>query len=241
MSNHKNFKIILIVLTITSIFSVGFYLSRIQYKTNAESIHPQNYIELIDSTQIPTLQPENNINLQQTVNDISVTVTYAKIIPSGIEIGTCFTTPDGGEWNPGPGPIVLSDGKTISPDEFGTIRETQADSRQMGEMCNFIKYRVEDLSSISIPFKVAIKFLHSPAREMYSACENLQHRLNTSPKAYGSEIKMECKETTDQLVSPTVIGHASTISQEEAQAILDEMAGNIIYGPWEFTINSIQK
>jgi hypothetical protein len=70
--------------------------------------------------------------LSKTKNDITVEITSAKAISTGMEIGICYTAPDNGEWRPMPGHLFYGSYE-VYPDEI----EFASDEK----LANWEKYR----------------------------------------------------------------------------------------------------
>jgi hypothetical protein len=77
--------------------------------------------------------------------------------------------------------------------------------------------------------------------EMYSPCEELQQRLDTSPKALAYDLKMQYEENTDFSTSVALVEHNESVTTDEAQKALDVIASAEVQGHWEFTINEMEK
>lgn len=235
----KNFQFaaITILLTAAVVTAIGFYASRPQ--TTADAYVQAQAPYLGEPSNTPTPQRDDEV-LSQTVNDVTVKITSAQIIETGVEIGICFTTPDGGEWYPMPGHLFYSSYE-IYPDEFEFTTETLADGKNFGERCALIRYRIDDLSTITTPIQFSILRLHAPGREMYSPCEELQQRLDTSPKAQSYGLKVKCEDKEDFSMSVELLENNKSVTTEEAQKVLDSIVSAEIIGTWEFTITSIEK
>jgi len=227
-------------LILTTILSIGFYISQRRSSIEGRS----NIIKqsIPNQKQPIKISPEviNEEVLTRTVNDIVVEITSAQSI-TGMEIGICYTTPDNGEWYPMPGHLFY--GKyEVYPDEIEFLdNEILADGKNTGTRCALIRYLIDDLSTLTTPIEFSILQFYAPGREMYSPCEELQQRLDTNPKAQAYGLKMECKEASDGNVSVTLVGHNQSVAKEEAGKTLDEIAEAEVVGPWEFTINELER
>lgn len=238
MRNYRTFFLIFSILAVVALFlGVQFLL------------HPQPSVRADNDTSAPNqlsagihdtqnLQAQSGTQFSQTVGDITVEISYAKIITTGVEIGLCYTTPDGGDWYPGPGPLQYGT-QNILPDEAGFTSETPADGTNMGKRCGYIRYRVEKISGSDTPVHFVLKDIHAIPREM-PACQNLQQRVDTNPKAQSLGLKISCSEIEDQTVSAKVIGFNSSFTAAEAQSALDTILQGAVIGPWEFSINNLQ-
>lgn len=232
--------LITLILLVTTLVSFVFYLSRIRSEVKAEGKENQSMSQFDIVSVTPTKTVENPLNISQTVGDITVTVKYAKVIPTGVEIGICFTTIDGGEWYFSSGPLLLN-GKEIKPDQFGFTTEIIADASKTGERCGFVQYLTDGTATNDQPIGYSVSFLHSPAREMFTPCLELQQRIDTSSKAQAAGVKIKCAENTDGKPEVQLTDFNPSSSQEIAQQILDQIVENIVPGPWEFTIDKIEK
>jgi hypothetical protein len=224
---------ILLMLIITS---VGFYISRPQNVATAHAELQPPYLGKPANT--PTPQPSNEV-LSQTVNDVTVRITYTKIIETGVEIGICYTTLDGGEWYPVPGHLYYSS-YDILPDEYGFTTEEKASNKKTGERCAFVRYRIDELDSITAPIQISLLQVRAIPREL-PACENFQERIESNSKAKSYGLITKCTENSDGSINIEVVEHGKSIDKEKAKNIVDEIALGIVEGPWEFTITEIEK
>ena len=176
---------------------------------------------------------------KQVVGDVTVEVTYAKRIETGVEIGVCFTTLDDGEWYPGPGYLTSAEEK-FPPDEFEFLDEIHANKNSTGTRCAAIRYRVEDEQTIIFPLQFEMRDVHMIPREM-PACQNLQYRLDTNPKAQEYGIAVDCTEGKVQgEMDVSLSGFSKSVTEEEAQIILDKIIVGRVNGPWNFMIEKIE-
>jgi hypothetical protein len=237
--NFSSFMVtISIILPVLALLSVIFYLSSPKPIVKAEN-NASTQIEV--STGTPTHQNSQAMNsdtLSQTIGDITVEITYAKIIPSGVEIGLCYATPDGGDWYPGPGALQINS-QNILPDEAGFTSEIAADGTNMGKRCGFIRYRVENLTNSDASLNFVLKDIHAIPREM-PACQNLQQRIDTNPKAVKLGLKISCDDDGEQIISTKIIAYDSSFTSNEAQTELNMILLGSVNGPWEFSINTYQ-
>ena len=179
--------------------------------------------------------------LLKTENNITVEITSAKVISTGVEIGVCYTTLDNGEWRPMPGHLFYGESE-IYPDEIEFLDgEVLADGKNTGTGCALIRYRIDDLNTLITPVDFSILQFYAPGREMYTPCQELQQRLDTNSKAKAYGLKAECTETSDGNVSVTLVGHDKTVTKDEASKTLHEIAKAEIEGPWVFTLNEIER
>lgn len=233
------FKIIFItMLAITATLSIGWYISRSQSRAAASKVvivQPAS-IQIQPVSQI-TSQPNNQDVRTQLSNGITLTVTSVKTIATGIQVGVCYSTPDGGDWYQSPGHLFFSSYE-ILPDEAEMNSERKADGLSMGERCEDIRYRINDLKSITTPIKFSVINIFAVAREM-PPCDYFQLRLSTSPAARAAGIKATCIVNSDGSVSATLLNNIASVSQVNAQKTLDEVLSGEVKGPWAFTINTL--
>ena len=182
----------------------------------------------------------NKDTLSQTVNDIKVEITSAKVVDIGVEIGVCYATPDGGDWYPTPGHLFYGI-YDIYPDQYGFITEEKANGNKQGKRCVLVYYRIDDLETIASPIEFSIDDFEARPLEMFSACQNFQERLDTSPKAKAYGLRAICTENSDGSFSIVLNDHANSVAKENANKALDEIAKGIVTGPWIFTINEIER
>lgn len=224
---------VLLALVITSI---AFYVSRPQNVTSAQVSANDAYNGKPADT--PTPQPSSP-SLSQTVNDVTVTIEYAKIIETGVEIGICYTTLDGGEWYPTPGHLYYGS-YDIFPDEYGFTTEDKATAEKTGERCAFVRYRTDELDKITFPMQFSLLSVMAVPREM-PACQNFQERLESNSKAKSYGLLAKCTENQDGTVNIEVIEHGKSIDIEDGKKILNDLYLGVVDGPWEFTITEITK
>jgi hypothetical protein len=243
MNTKKNNFVTVITISLLAVMTIGsisFYFSRPQAVASAGSAPTQQILPTV-STQIAT--PQTNIPevLTATQNDVTVTVTSAKVIDTGIEIGICYTTLDNGEWYPMPGPISYGKYKAHFK-EFGFLdNEIPADGKNTGTRCAFIRYNIDDLTTITTPINFSIVKFYAPPREMYSPCQEVQQRLDTNPKAQAYGLKIKCSEKADGNRDVTLLGNDNSITHDEVQKVLDVISNAEVQGNWTFTITNLTK
>jgi hypothetical protein len=235
--NRFQFIIVISLLTVITLVSISFYASRPQTSASADV---ESQIPYLDKRSDASTAQSDEELLFQTVNDITVKITSAKIIKTGVEIGICFTALDGGEWRPAPGHLFYSSYE-IYPDEIDFTTETLADKESFGERCALVRYRIEDKENITTPIQFSINFMYAIPREMYTPCQEFQQRLETSPKANTLGVKAICTETSDGIVSVELVSSAKSADTEQAQLLINQIASAKVNGIWEFTITEIEK
>lgn len=237
-NNSATTIVIVSFLILTTIASVGFYFSKPQAFALANSEPTQQPEKTVEAV---TSQATSQEILSVTQNDLTVEITSAQAISTGLEIGICYTTPDGGEWRPMPGRLFY-DKYEVYPDEIEfTSNEKLADGKNTGTRCAFIRYLIDDLNTLATPIEFSILRFYAPGREMYSACEELQQRLDTNSKAQTYDLKVRCEERADGSADITLLDNNKSITTEEAQNILDIIASAEIAGNWKFTITDMKK
>jgi hypothetical protein len=240
--NKKSASIILVsLLILATIVSVGFYFSRPSSVVSASDEPSTQSAQITVAEEIATPQTNSQEALTATQNDITVKVTSAQVISTGVEIGICYTALDNGEWRPMPAHLFY--GKyEIYPDEMEFLAdEILADEKNTGTRCALVRYRVDDLNTITTPIKFSILKFYAPGREMYSPCEELQQRLNTNPQAQSYGLKAKCEENADGSTNVTLIGNDKSVTIDEAQKALNTIASAEVSGNWEFTITDIKR
>jgi len=236
----RNILVVSLLVLATGI-SAGFYLSQPQTIALANSEPAQQSLSAPEKpADAVMLQDASKDVLSKTQNDITVEITSTKIISTGVEIGICYTTLDGGEWYPMPGHLFYGTYE-IYPDEYEFTTETLADGKNTGTRCALVRYRIEDLSTITAPLEFSILRFYAPGREMYTPCQELQQRLDTNPKAKAYGLKAKCAQTTDGSISVSLIDHDKSVAKDKAIKALDEIAKGEVVGLWEFTITEIEK
>lgn len=230
----------IILLVVITIVSISFYFSRPQAVASAYSAPTQ---QILPTASVPIAAPQTTIPevLTAEQNGVTVTVTSAKVIDTGIEIGICYTTLDNGEWYPMPGPIFYGKYK-ILPKEAGFLdNEIPADGKNTGTRCAYIRYNIDDLTTITTPINFSILKFYAPPREMYSPCQEVQQRLDTNPKAQEYGLKINCSEKPDGNRDVTLLGNGNSLTHDEAQKVLDVIANAEVQGSWTFTIINLTK
>ena len=179
--------------------------------------------------------------LLKTQNDITVKIASAKIISSGMEIGICYTTLDNGEWRPLPAHLFY-DKYDVFPDEIQFLdNEIPADGKNTGTRCALVSYRIDDPDTITTPIRFSVLQFYAPGREMYSPCEELRQRLATNPKARAYGLRANCIENGGGNISVALVGNYQTVAKDIASKVLDQIAKAEVEGPWEFTINELER
>lgn len=230
------------LLAIITIASIGLYVSRPQTIASASNNKvPSSQSLSVEPTQVLVSQANKPKSPSVTNNDITVEINSAKIIDTGLEISICYTTLDSGEWYPMPSPLFYGDYK-IPPAEASFLdNEILADGKKTGMRCALIDYRVDDLTTITTPISFSILYFYAPPREMYSPCQELEHRLNTNPKAQAHGLKAKCNENADGSFNATLESNNDSITHDEAQKELDDISSAEVHGNWMLTINDITK
>ena len=229
-----------LAILIVLVFASSSCSSRTQSSSVADGNVVEQSIPSQNQTAAVSQVVDNKAALSQTVNDIMVEITSTKIISTGVEIGICYTTLDGGEWYPMPGHLFYGTYE-IYPDEYEFTTEISADGKNTGTRCALVRYRIEDLSTITAPLKFSILRFYAPGREMYTPCQELQQRLDTNPKAKAYGLKAKCAETSEGGISVSLIDHDKSVAKDKASKALDEIAKGEVVGLWEFTITEIEK
>lgn len=227
-------------LAVATVVSIGWYVSRPQSQALAvnQGQSPEAVVQETVTTNPVEADKQADIR-SKTINGITVEITSAKLIETGIEVGVCYSTPDGGDWYPLPGSISYSTYE-ILPDEFEFTSEEKADGKKLGERCVLIRYRMDDLSNILTPIQFSLTGLSAVPKEL-PPCEDLQQRLNTSPRAQALGLKARCSYDEQTGISVTLSEKAASVAQGKAQQVLDEVVKGEVNGPWEFLITEIEK
>lgn len=241
-NNRVRNTLVVSLLVLATGISASFYLSQPQTIALANSEPAQQSLSAPEKpADAVMLQDASKDVLSKTQNDITVEITSTKIISTGVEIGICYTTLDGGEWYPMPGHLFYGESE-IYPDEIEFLDgEVLADGKNTGTRCALIRYRIDDLNTLTTSVEFSILQLYAPGREMYTPCQELQQKLDSNPKAKAYGLKAKCAETGDGSVSVTLVGHDKSVTKDKASKTLDEIAKGEVVGPWEFTINEIER
>lgn len=176
----------------------------------------------------------------QKVGDILVELTHAKIIATGVEIGVCYATPDSGDWYPVFEHLFYGSSE-IYPDEFEFLTEERADGNQYGKRCVAVRYKIDDTGSITTPMRFGVDEIFAIPREG-SACDHIQARLDTSPKARAYGLKVKCVEFENGTQSSVeLIEHDPAVDRAAAQQALDAIVQGTLTGPWTFVITEVHR
>lgn len=209
---------------------------------------PERIVTAVPVELTPTQQPTNTIETRdngtpaspQKVGDILVEVTHAKIIATGVEIGVCYTTPDSGDWYPVFEHLFFGS-QEIYPDEFEFLSEERADGNQYGKRCVAVRYKIDDTGSITTPLRFGVEEIFAIPREG-SACDNIQARLETSPKARAYGLKVNCAEFDNGTqFSVELMEHDAAVDRAAAQQALDAIVQGSMTGPWTFVVTEIER
>lgn len=121
---NKSIKIALfMLLTITTVLSVGWYMSQSQTRAAESNVEKELPISIQEqSVNQAGPQPSTQDMHTQTVNGIPVTLISVKIISTGIQVDICYSTPDGGDWYQLPGNLFYGE-YVIPPDEAEIISD----------------------------------------------------------------------------------------------------------------------
>lgn len=237
--NMLNMGLTILLMIAATIGAIVWYASQPQSKALAETTNVQQPIlsqEIYSSN--PVSQPVNTMPKLQTVNGVTIELTSVKKIETGIEIGICYPTPDGGDWYPTPGHLYYST-YDILPDEFEFVSEQKVDDINPGRRCALVRYRIDEMEGVTTPMQFTLLGYWAVPREM-PPCENLQQRLKTNPNAQAYGLKIKCSYDDQMGLSVALSGKAPSIAQEKAQQALDEIVKGEISGPWVFTITEIE-
>lgn len=226
------------ILAVAAVLSIGWYVS-----------HPQSQALAVNNSQPEAVKATVTTNRVEsdkqadtrtkTVNGITVEIISTKLIETGIEVGVCYTTPDAGDWYTIPGSVSYSVYE-ILPDEAEFISEEKADGKNMGRRCESIRYRIDDLDTLTMPLQFTISGFWAVPREL-PPCENFQQRLDTNPKAQALGLKAKCSYDEQTGISITLTERAASVAREKAQQVLEEIVTGEVKGPWEFLITEIDK
>ena len=225
-------------LTLTAIAAIAWYVYAPQTPVAASRAEQPDSSRQQVSIQ-PTSPDAGSAPSSKIKDDITVTLIAAKLIDTGIEVDVCFTTLDGGEWIGFYGPLEYGT-YAIPPDEAGLIGEQKADANNTGTVCELVRYRIDDLTSVTTPIQFSVVEVRAIPKEM-PACEDFFLRFNTNPQAKALGLQAQCVESDQGLPVVTLTGHAPSVAQEQAQTALDRIVQDAIQGPWEFTITDLQK
>jgi hypothetical protein len=245
--NNARTVILICLLAILTLMSIGWYMSRPQAQVSADDmvagqlVPNQDTVSNDANSTVAGADPKtaDSVPQSKTVKGTTVELVSAKVINTGIEVGVCYPTPDGGEWYPMPGHLFYGNYE-ILPDEAELLSEETADGTKMGKHCELIRYRIDDLSTITMPVRFSLLGYFAVPKEI-PPCENFQLRLNTNSKAKAYGLKALCKEDGQGGISVSLNEKASSVAQDKAEEVLNEIVKGKVEGPWEFTIDQFDK
>lgn len=238
--NKYIFVAITVLLIVTTVVAIGFYVSRPQSAAGASNdVVERTVPDQNEAVNVPPQVTGKEV-LSKTVNDIQVEITSTKVVDTGVEIGVCYATPDGGDWYPTPGHLFYGTYE-IYPDQYGFTSEEKADGKKQGKRCILVYYRIDDLETITTPIEFSIDDFEARPLEMFSACQNFQERLATNPKAKAYGLKAKCVENKDGNFAVTLADHTKSVAKDNASKVLDEVVQGRVTGPWVFNINEIER
>jgi hypothetical protein len=223
------------LLVVATVSAIGFYATRPQ-SIVAASVGIEQSLPNHDQN---ASQQIANSGSSQTVNDITVEVTSTRSISTGIEVGICFTTLDGGDWYPVPGHLFYGTNE-VYPDEFEFTSENKANASDLGERCALVRYVVKDAQNVTGPIQFSVINFVAHPREM-PPCQDFQERLDTNAKANDYMLKAECVENSEGTISVTLASFDESVTLDEATKLLNEIANGEVPGPWEFTLDELEK
>lgn len=239
-NNSLGIGLSIVLLAIAAIGSIVWYASQPQSKALADTTNIQQPVKSQETPASDLIsQVTSGMPKLQTVNGTTVELSSVKKIETGIEVGICYPTPDGGDWYPTAGALSYSTYE-ILPDEFEFISEQKADGIHTGRRCALIRYRIDEMENITTPIQFTLLGYWAVPKEL-PPCENLQQRLNTNPRAKSYGLKAKCSYDDQTGLSVALSGKASSIAQDKAQQVLDEIVKGEVNGPWEFTITELEK
>lgn len=227
------------ILTVTTVLSIGWYVSRPQSQALAVNNNQQPEAIQITVATNPVESDKQADMRTKTVNGITVEIISAKLIETGIEVGICYSTPDGGDWYTMPGPLSYGLYEVL-PDEAEFISEEKANRKNMGRRCESIRYRIDDLDTLTMPLQFTISGFWAVPREL-PPCENFQQRLDTNPQARALGLKAKCSYDEQAGISVMLAEKAASVAREKAQQVLDGIVTGEVNGPWEFLITELDK
>lgn len=215
---------------------------------NAQPI-AQAVVVLPQPTAIPALVVAGKKFIPQTVvaNGVPVQLNYVRSLApgeydlqKGIEIGFCYPTRNAGQWYSSFAPIY-NNGKKIIPWAGGWQKEntSQANSEKPGRECGLVVYEL-DPATIQYPLQFTISTIYVQQRE-WSFCNELKQRLETSAEAKRVGLAAQCEDQADGSYQTRVVSHLPSVSDDEAQQVLNAEIASEYIGPWTFSIDAISE
>ncbi len=164
----------------------------------------------------------------------------------------CFSTPDSGEWSLwGTKDMLLFDQYCSWVwDRMPSLRdEKPADGKTMGEKCERYTFDFELDIEVEPPFTLRFDQLFTSPHKAAHPCEYILNRFATNPRALAADLDVNCFEMpngnppgVDSKYDASVYLNGydeSILTKQEAHRLMLEIESGVIYGPWVFTIDSL--
>lgn len=171
-----------------------------------------------------------------------------------LTIDVCFTTPDAGDWSLwGPKDMVSSESLSSwiwdrIPNPNGEI---SADGVHPGEKCERYVYDFAMFWEIRTPFTLRFDQLFAARSKASHPCIDMLERFTTNPRAVEAGLEVGCGEMPTGNppgvefkydASVYLKGYdESKLTKQKAHVLMLEIESGVVYGPWEFTIDSLNK
>lgn len=169
-----------------------------------------------------------------------------------LTIDVCYSTPDAGEWYLFGGEEMVGFGSERigqSNSMPNWQEERLADGSEMGEKCERYFFDFDPDVEINPPLTITFTEAFAIPREHYQPCEEIRERFATNGRAVAAGLVIGCNETPNGNPPGIDFPFESTVrldrfdetvlTKQEAHVLMLEIESGRIYGPWEFTIESI--
>ena len=164
----------------------------------------------------------------------------------------CFSAPDSGDWSLWGTKDMLTFDQFRSWvwDRMPSLRdEKPADGKTMGEKCERYTFDFGLDIEVEPPFTLRFDQLFAARSKALHPCAELLKRFATNPRAVSAGLDVGCDETATGNppglefkydASVYLDGYdESVLTGQEAHVLMLEIESGVIYGPWVFTIDSM--
>ena len=169
-----------------------------------------------------------------------------------ISVDVCYTTPDSIEWLLDGPPDMLRTDSIASQgweEKFNYWDEKKADGKEIGEKCVRYMFNFDLETKIDPPITIEFSELKVSTSGGYYPCREMKERFETNPRAREAGITIHCTDIPTGVpdgMEPLAIASVhldgydeSRLTKQEAHRLMLEIESGVIYGPWVFTIDSL--
>mgnify|MGYP000229118970 FL=1 len=169
-----------------------------------------------------------------------------------ISVDVCYSMPDIGEWHLEILPLMPTSDFDVPrgwEGRYNYWNEKKADGKETGEKCARYTYAFALETKIGLPITIEISKLWMIPYGGYDACWEMKERFETNPRAREAGITIHCTDIPTGVpdgMEPLAIASVhldgydeSRLTKQEAHRLMLEIESGVIYGPWVFTIDSL--